>query len=62
MGSNVDEWFWKAEDRHQRRNERRKEYSTEDLGTLSAAEWLQLYGRRTESVLGSSQTIETAVA
>lgn len=46
--------FWAAEDRHQRHDERRK---GGDLSTLSFEQWLLRYGRRSASILGSSETI-----
>jgi len=61
MTSNVDDWFWTAEERHQRRDERRNKYKAEDLSTLSAFDWLELYGRRSASIIGSSQTMNSAV-
>lgn len=62
MTSDVsDGWFWSAEERHQRHNERRNECSVQELSTLSASDWLALYGRRAASIIGSSQTINNAV-
>ena len=49
--------FWKAEDRHQLHDERVKRKDPKDLSTLSVYEWIQTFGRRTESVLGSSETM-----
>jgi peptide-methionine (S)-S-oxide reductase len=61
MGSDGSDWFWSAEERHQRHDERRGECTVDDLSTLSASDWLQKYGRRSESIVGSSQTINSAV-
>jgi len=65
MGPKVGDWFWEAEERHQRHNElvRRSSSdasanSNEGLATLSEKDWLVRYGRRTASVLGSSATLE----
>jgi peptide-methionine (S)-S-oxide reductase len=51
--------FYPAEERHQRHDERRKEgdWSVGELSTLSPPEWIALYGRRQDSVLGSATTI-----
>lgn len=57
----ADMPFWKAEDRHQRYEERRQDRIT-DTDTLSVTEWLQLYGRRKPSVLGTALTLEESVA
>lgn len=50
----ASEQFFTAEARHQRHDERR---GKEDTGTLSFDEWLKEYGRRSATVLGSSETI-----
>jgi methionine-S-sulfoxide reductase len=61
MSSDGSDWFWSAEERHQRHDERRGKCTVDDLSTLSASDWLQTYGRRSESIVGSSQTINSAV-
>jgi hypothetical protein len=53
--------FWRAEDYHQRHHERRRDLSASNLSTLSAVDWLSQYGRRSSSVLGSSETMVTAI-
>ena len=52
-------WCWKAEDRHQRHDERiiKTKHNEDELTTLSATAWLNKYGRRRPSVLGSAETI-----
>ena len=57
----TGEQFWKAEDRHQRYEERRDDRITE-TETLSLQQWLNLYGRRKPSVMGTAQTLEESVA
>ncbi|KAL7541233.1 hypothetical protein ACHAXR_010738 [Thalassiosira sp. AJA248-18] len=47
--------FWAAEERHQRHDERKRGV---DLNTLTFDEWLLKYGRRSASVLGSSESIQ----
>ena len=47
-------WCWRAEDRHQRHDERKMEKSDASPMVSSATEWLNKYGRRTPSVIGSS--------
>mmetsp|Transcript_27549 Transcript_27549/g.64651 ORF Transcript_27549/g.64651 Transcript_27549/m.64651 type:complete len:615 (-) Transcript_27549:395-2239(-) len=47
-------WCWRAEDRHQRHDERVKGKSNVPRMLSSATEWLNEYGRRTPSVNGSS--------
>jgi peptide-methionine (S)-S-oxide reductase len=47
-------WCWRAEDRHQRHDERIKGRSDTQITGLSATEWLKEYGRRTASIVGSS--------
>jgi peptide-methionine (S)-S-oxide reductase len=59
--SDGSDWFWPAEERHQRYDEQRGGLTVDDLSTLSASDWLQKYGKRSESILGSSQTINSAV-
>uniref|UniRef100_A0A7S2A4F0 peptide-methionine (S)-S-oxide reductase n=1 Tax=Trieres chinensis TaxID=1514140 RepID=A0A7S2A4F0_TRICV len=59
MDSPVDSWFFRAEDRHQRRDERVKKGGAGfDASTLSMTEWLQEYGRRSASVWGSGGTVQ----
>jgi methionine-S-sulfoxide reductase len=53
--------FWKAEDRHQRYEENRKDRIIE-TETLSTTAWLDQYGRRKPSIVGSAQTLEESVA
>ena len=51
-------WCWKAEERHQRHDERLKtRQNEEELTTLSATEWLTKYGRRRPSIVGSAETM-----
>lgn len=58
MDPQLDSWFWKAEERHQRHDEKRtKENLMVELATLSVKEWLRLYGTRKASVWGSSMTV-----
>jgi len=48
-------WCWRAEDGHQRRDERIKGKSdAASPSVFSAIEWLNEYGRRTPSIIGSS--------
>jgi len=68
-------WCWRAEDRHQRHDERRRKGSKNsssrgDGGAngaasspkiLTAIEWLNEYGRRTPSITGSSSSIESSI-
>ena len=53
MDLSLDSWFWPAEDRHQRHDEKRAGPSAV-LSTLSVVDWLQEYGKRSETVWGSS--------
>lgn len=51
-------WCWKAEERHQRHDERLKtKQNEEELTTLSPTDWLTKYGRRRPSIVGSTETI-----
>ena len=50
-------WCWKAEERHQRHDEKLKKTDGEELTTLSAREWLKQYGRRRPTVVGSAETV-----
>ena len=59
-------WFWEAEDRHQRHQERRNNRlettcDTDDSSTLSLADWLHQYGKRKASRLGSAETINFGI-
>lgn len=47
-------WFWEAEDRHQLHDQRQN--NRFDVNTLSFNEWIKKYGKRTKSILGSSET------
>lgn len=53
--------FWPAEERHQRYEERREDSITE-THTLSTADWLDRYGRRAKSVMGTAHTLEKSIA
>jgi methionine-S-sulfoxide reductase len=55
MDANVDNWFWKAEERHHRHDEKGGDNPT--LSTLTTTEWLDLYGKRKEAIWGSAQTV-----
>lgn len=57
MTDDLDAWFWRAEERHQRHNEKRQSGNALDLGILAMSEWLGLYGKRKASVWGSSETM-----
>jgi len=50
-----DDFFWAAEERHQRHDERRR---NAELHTLSFEQWLMEYGRRNAAVFGSSESIQ----
>mmetsp|Transcript_994 Transcript_994/g.2126 ORF Transcript_994/g.2126 Transcript_994/m.2126 type:complete len:699 (+) Transcript_994:36-2132(+) len=60
-------WCWRAEDRHQRHDERikgkLKGFTTTNRSsiTLSASKWLDEYGRRTPSILGGSTDLERSL-
>ena len=60
MGTDLSSWFWKAEDRHQRHDEKRNGRNAE-VDALSLVDWLEEYGRRAKSVLGSSETINQGI-
>lgn len=51
--------FWRGEDRHQRHDERRGK--KDELGTLGLEEWILEYGRRSDSIWGSSATINANI-
>lgn len=54
-GSLGEGWCWRAEDRHQRHDERIRGTQGAPIPTvLPAIEWLKEYGRRTPSIIGSS--------
>lgn len=57
MDMDVDSWFWKAEEQHQRYDEKRGDKN--NLSTLSTTEWLGIYGQRKETIWGSSHTSST---
>jgi methionine-S-sulfoxide reductase len=59
MAAGSDKWFWEAEERHQRHDEKRG--AADDLSTLSASAWLGRYGKRSESLLGSAETLAEAI-
>ncbi len=61
VDADSSQLFWRAEDYHQRHHERRRDLSASNLSTLSAVDWLSQYGRRSSSVLGSSETMVTAI-
>ncbi|VEU44761.1 unnamed protein product [Pseudo-nitzschia multistriata] len=64
-------WCWRAEDRHQRHDERIKGNlngggnNNNDnklaLGTLTPTEWLREYGRRTSSIVGGVADLERSI-
>ena len=49
--------FWPAEERHQRHDERRN--PTVDRSTLPVTEWLKVYGKRSQTILGSAATLSS---
>jgi peptide-methionine (S)-S-oxide reductase len=53
-GSDLTQWFWRAEDKHQRYQEQRNEGKL--LSTLSTTQWLEEYGKRSLSIIGSAET------
>jgi peptide-methionine (S)-S-oxide reductase len=55
------ESFWIAEDRHQLHYERLKQKVGKDVETLSVFDWLLQYGRRSDSVMGSSESVAVDV-
>ena len=57
MDTDLDSWFWRAEERHQRHYEERESRKSMDSETFSLNEWIGLYGKRKESVWGSSETM-----
>lgn len=59
MDPRLESWFWPAEDRHQRHDEKR---GGAELSTLSVLDWLREYGKRAEITWGSSQTFVTTSA
>jgi methionine-S-sulfoxide reductase len=54
-----ENWFWRAEDRHQRHDERQN--PDMDVTTLSLPDWLLTYGKRSQSIAGSPTTINSSV-
>jgi methionine-S-sulfoxide reductase len=61
MEVDLSRWFWRAEEYHQRHDERREDRSdVTDVSTLSPEKWLSQYGKRSPSVLGSSETMVTS--
>jgi methionine-S-sulfoxide reductase len=48
---------WIAETRHQRHDERKGNKTEDNLRTLAPTAWLMEYGRRSESIWGSSESI-----
>jgi len=59
MDTPMDDWFWPAEERHQRHDERTKGNTGDDIiSTLSATQWLKTYGRRADSIWGTAQTLD----
>jgi peptide-methionine (S)-S-oxide reductase len=60
MEERLDDWFWKAEDRHQKHEERRNDKKAE-IATLTLNEWLAKYGKREKPIFGSAQTINQTV-
>jgi peptide-methionine (S)-S-oxide reductase len=60
IGEDFVSWFWKAENRHQRHEEKRIDGGA-GITTLSFVDWVKEYGRRAQSVFGSSETINHTV-
>jgi hypothetical protein len=50
MDTDLDSWFWRAEERHQRHYEERESRKSMDSETFSLNEWIGLYGKPKESV------------
>jgi peptide methionine sulfoxide reductase MsrA len=59
MDSTMESWFWEAEERHQKHDEKRGGFH--NFETLNPARWLENYGRRTKSVIGSPETVPEAI-
>ena len=61
MGKLGERWCWEAEERHQRHDEivkgRESGMNNDPPSTLSATQWLTLYGRRAPTILRSSETV-----
>ena len=55
----VDQWFWPAEERHQRHDEK-KAGAAAQTHTLKLSEWIDYFGRVTGS--SDSETVEEGVA
>mmetsp|Transcript_10143 Transcript_10143/g.13406 ORF Transcript_10143/g.13406 Transcript_10143/m.13406 type:complete len:565 (-) Transcript_10143:172-1866(-) len=63
MSTGDQDWFWEAEERHQRHEERSSVEKSRNLSTLMPQQWLELYGRRSDSILGGSpETLEEDIA
>ena len=60
MEERLDDWFWTAEDRHQKHEERRNG-SKAKIFTLAINEWLAEYSRRETTIFGSARTINQSV-
>jgi peptide-methionine (S)-S-oxide reductase len=60
MEERLDDWFWTAEDRHQKHEERRNGNKAE-TATLTINEWLAEYSRREKPIFGSAQTMNQSV-
>jgi methionine-S-sulfoxide reductase len=51
-GTALASWFFPAEERHQR-HEQKRESAQINIGTLAGSEWLQTYGKRSDSIQGT---------
>mmetsp|Transcript_61884 Transcript_61884/g.182772 ORF Transcript_61884/g.182772 Transcript_61884/m.182772 type:complete len:680 (-) Transcript_61884:1375-3414(-) len=61
------QWFWLAEDRHQKHDEKvgkvsRTNVNGNQIYSISVQEWLREYGRRSASVLGNAETVQVAAS
>jgi hypothetical protein len=65
MEERLNDWFWTAEDRHQKHEERRRNANADanraETATLTISEWLAEYGRREKPIFGSAQTINQSI-
>ncbi len=61
LGSEISSWFFEADKRHQQGEEKDDDQKV-DTGTIWASEWLDLYGKRSTPILGSSETINLGLA
>ena len=52
----LNEWFWEAEERHQLHEQRRPNNSN-SITTLAVTDWLEHFGRRSQSIYGSAETL-----